>query len=153
MNNKDDKETTPEKKYVAFHRERQEPIDCFTRHEVDNKLKALREGFNKKLEEQKDEIEEYHKEEIEKLKAQFDHILKKISDKFKEYYTQEKVDQFFNVLKTSNLNIKWAYEGIEKQHMKLEKLVLKYLEASDIGENVGDTFVFNEPKKKRLWKK
>lgn len=150
---KENKEATPEKKYVAFHRERQEPIDCFTRHEVDKKLKSLREVFNKKLQSQKDKIEESHKEELDKIRTQFDNILKKISQKFQEYYTQEKVDQFFNVLQSGNNNVKWSFEALEKQHMKLEKLVIKYLEASDIGENVGDTFVFNEPKKKRLWKK
>ena len=85
--------------------------------------------------------------------AQWDKVLKDISKNFKDYYPQEKVDQFFNVLESSNNNLKWGLESLEKQHVKLEKLVLKYLEATDIGENVGDTFVFNEPKKKRFWKK
>jgi len=151
MNNTDNKEKTSEKKYVAFHRERQEPIDCFTRHEVDKKLKAQREGFNKKLQEQKDEIEEYHKEEIKKLKAQFDNILKKISQKFEEYYTQEKVDQFFNVSQSSHNNLERGFELLEKQHEKLEGLVLEYLNVTDIGSLVGDKFILNE--KKGFWKK
>jgi len=153
MNNKDVKEPIPEKKYVAFHRERQEPIDCFTRHEVDKKLKAVQEGYDKKLQGLKDEITESRKEDIEKVKAQFDSILKKISEKFKEYYPQEKVDQFFNVLNSGTLGTKWRLEEFEKQLVKLEALVLKYLEATDIGENIDGSFVFNEKKKKRFWNK
>jgi len=152
MNNKDNKEATPEKKYIPFHRERQEPIDCFTRHEVDNKIKVLRESFNKKLQEQKDEIEEYHKEDLEKLKAQFDNILKKISEKFEKYYTQEELNQFVRDIKSRYNSLDRIFDMLEKQHEKLEELVLEYLELTDIGKNVGGHFVLNE-KKKRLWKK
>ena len=153
MDNKDDKETIPKEKYVAFHRERQEPIDCYSRSEIDKKLKTLQESFNKKLQEQKDELEKSHKEDIEKLKDQFDKILKKISDTFKEYYTQEKVDQFLNVLTSGNERIDWSLKELDRHHVKLEKVVLKYLETNDFGETVGNTFVFNEPKKKGFWKK
>ena len=152
MNNKNDKETTPEKKYVAFHKERQEPIDCFTRHEIDNKLKAIQAGFDKKLKATIKEIEESQVDEIKEVKAEFNGILKKISDRFQEYYTQEKINQFAKDLKSRYNTLDRFCDLLEKQHVKLEELVLEYLNVTDIGELVGDKFILNE-KKKRFWKK
>ena len=152
MSDKDDKEKTPEKKYTAFHRERQEPIDCFTRHEVEKKLKDQQGVFDKKLKATIEEIEESQAEEIKKLKTQFDAILKKISQKFQEYYTQEELNQFITDLKSRYNSLDRFCGLLEKQHVKLEELVLEYLNLTDIGKLVGDTFVLNE-KKKRFWNK
>jgi len=150
MNN--DKEIVPEKKYVAFHKERQEPVDCFSRHEVDKKLKDQQEVFDKKLDELSDELEESYQEDIKKVKDEFNKILKKINLKFEKYYTQEKTDQFFNVLKSSHDNLERGFEMLEKQYVKLEELVFEYLSKTDVGKRVGDHFIINE-KKKKFWKK
>ena len=40
-----------------------------------------------------------------------------------------------------------SFDLLDKQHMKLESLVLEYLNVTDIGKTVGDHFVLNEKKK------
>ena len=147
----DNKES--EKKYVAFHKERQEPVDCYSRSEIDKKLKAIQESFNKNLQEQKEEIEEAHEEEHKKLKEHWGKYLAELDGKFKEYYTQQKVDQFLNVLTSGNERFNWSLKELDRHYNKLEKIVLKYMEITDLGKTVGNTFVFNEPKKKGWLKK
>ena len=146
MNNKDEAASKPETKYVAFHKERQEPVDCYSRSEVNNKIKSIQAGFDKKLKATIEEIEESQVEEIKKVKDQFDKILKKISDKFQEYYSQEEINQFVKDLKSRYNSLDRVFDMLEKQHVKLEELVLEYLEATDIGKNVGGHFVLNEKK-------
>lgn len=150
-----DENTKPKEKYIPFHRERQEPIDKYSRKEVDKKLRELEANFDKKIEAAKIDVEKQRNETLMVLHEKWKEALTDIKEKLKNFYGQEKVDTFFNVIQQRCDNMETIIRGEQHQFSRLvsfEKMIKEYLIDVGQGKIIDGQFVF-KPKKRKRWRK
>ena len=88
-----------EKGYVAFRREHTEPIDKYTRREVDEKISRLNARFEERINEVKKELMKQYDATLASMIQSWTKRIEGIEGRLKDCYTQEKIDTFFHVLK------------------------------------------------------
>lgn len=82
--------------YMSFKRERETPVDCYTRSEVDGKLKALETRCNDNIKNAKAEINKSLDNSWEEVKKHFNNAEEKASSRANNRYTKEESDKKIN---------------------------------------------------------
>ena len=145
-------ETISEKPYVPFYRERTQPIDKYTRAEVDKKLDDLKKLLLGELEKVKADFESQRDRDLKDFSESWKARLNDFDERFKLFYTQDKIDHFFEVQRQHIDNLSYSLSKEKQKFDSLQDVVVKYLVDAGLGTVEGNHFVFHK-KKKRLWKK
>ena len=147
------KEKTSSSVYIPFHRERQKPIDKYTRAEVDAKLEALKNEVNEQLNKVIEDIERDITKEFKELNEAWKARYKDLSDRFTLYSEKKYIDRLYSGLQSYISNVEFKLDKSKDRFEQLHNIVIKYLSDAKLGEMKGNKFVFHNKKKGWLKKK
>lgn len=116
-----------ENKYISFHRERQEPIDKYTRAEADEKLDALVKQFKEMLVASEKKIKDFYIVEQKKLIDALSERLANMDKKIIGLVSREDFERSINNMKTDISNLKIHLNELIDLHNSVADTVDKYM--------------------------
>lgn len=116
-----------ENEYVAFHRERQKPVDAYTHAEIDVMLKKVEAGYDKKLMDLKKEVLDQQKVKVQSLVENWRKQFMDMDEKIHLNVTHESFDIEIKEVKDDLIRLATLYSDLVENHNFVAEVVKKYV--------------------------
>ena len=116
-----------DKEYIAFHRERQKPVDAYTHAEIDVMLEQVKAEFEERYSSIKKEMHDNQISRLKDLVAKWRIELEEINNKLKNCYTRDEVDTKIRGINISLDNLRTNFRNLGEYASNMGDVVDKYM--------------------------